>query len=50
MIILNNFQLEGRYPDYLDKLYKAYKSKKTGEILEQAKTFSKWLQEQLSVN
>jgi HEPN domain-containing protein len=47
MLILNNFQLEGRYPDYLDKLYKTYKSKKTADILAQVKTFSKWLQEQL---
>ena len=48
MIILNNFQLEGRYPDYLNKLYKTYKSRNTLAILEQVKTFSKWLQLQLS--
>ena len=47
MNIMNNFQLEGRYPDYLNKLYKAYKGKNTGEILAQVKTFSKWLQGQL---
>ena len=33
MNIMNGFQLEGRYPDYLDRLYKLYKKKNTGEIL-----------------
>src|SRR5580698_8742035 len=47
MVIMNNFQLEGRYPDYLDSLYKLYKKKNTGEILEQVKKFSLWLQRQL---
>ena len=47
MNIMNGFQLEGRYPDYLDKMYKLYKKKNTGEILEQVKTFSLWLQQQL---
>ncbi len=48
MLIMNNFQLEGRYPDYKHKLYGTYKRKNTEEILKQAKTFSKWLQKQLS--
>jgi len=47
MNIMNGFQLEGRYPDYLDRLYKFYKKKNTGEILEHVKTFSLWLQQQL---
>lgn len=47
MNTMNGFQLEGRYPDYLDKLYKTYKKKNTGEILEQVKIFSLWLQQQL---
>ena len=47
MIFMNNFQLEGRYPDYLQKMYKTYKAKNTGEILNQVKIFSKWLQQQL---
>ena len=47
MILMNSFQLEGRYPDYLQKLYKAYKHKNTGEVLSQVKIFSKWLQGQL---
>jgi hypothetical protein len=37
MNIMNGFQLEGRYPDYLDKIYKTYKKKNTGEILEPVK-------------
>ena len=47
MVIMNSFQLEGRYPDYLDSLYKLYKKKKTGDILEQVNNFSLWLQQQL---
>jgi hypothetical protein len=47
MNIMNGFQLEGRYPDYLDKVYKTYKKKSTGEILEPVKTFGIWLRQQL---
>ncbi len=47
MIIMNTFQLEGRYPDYKQKLYKTYKAAKTAEILKQVKLSGKWLQEQL---
>ena len=47
MITLNSFQLEGRYPDYVNNLYKIYKKKKTAEILEQVNIFSLWLQKQL---
>lgn len=47
MIVMNNFQLEGRYPDYMQRLYKTYKNKNTGEILKQVNQFRKWLQEQL---
>ena len=47
MIIMNNFQLEGRYPDYKQLLYKTYKKANTEIILKQAKEFSKWLQGQL---
>jgi HEPN domain-containing protein len=32
---MNQFQLEGRYPDYLQSIYKLYKSKKTKQILDQ---------------
>jgi len=47
MIIMNNFQLEGRYPDYKQKLYKTYKEENTREVLDQVKIYSKWLQQQL---
>ncbi len=47
MNIMNTFQLEGRYPDYLDSLYKKYKKKNTGDILDQVKKLSLWLQQQL---
>lgn len=47
MIIMNNFQLEGRYPDYKQLLYKTYKKANTETILKQAKELSKWLQGQL---
>ena len=47
MNIMNGFQLEGRYPDYLNRLYKLYKKDNTWEILEQVKTFGEWLQQQL---
>lgn len=47
MIIMNNFQLEGRYPDYKQLLYKTYKKENTEIILKQVNQFSKWLQEQL---
>jgi HEPN domain-containing protein len=30
---LNDFQLEGRYPDYKQELYRAYKAHNTGLIL-----------------
>ena len=33
MNIMNNFQLEGRYPDYLDKLFKTYRGKKQVRFL-----------------
>ena len=47
MVVMNNFQLEGRYPDYLNSLSKLYKEKNTGEILGQVKNLGLWLQSQL---
>jgi HEPN domain-containing protein len=47
MIIMNNFQLEGRYPDYKQRLYKNYKKENTNDVLKQVKQFSQWLQRQL---
>ena len=50
MNVMNSFQLEGRYADYKNNLYKIYKKKNTGEVLKQVKILSKWLQEQLLKN
>ena len=33
--LMNQFQLEGRYPDYIQTLYKKYKSVQTKKILDQ---------------
>ena len=33
--LMNQFQLEGRYPDYFDDLYKKYKSSQTKNIIDQ---------------
>lgn len=46
-LIVNNFQMEGRYPDYTQRIYKLYKEKNTKDIVKQVKVFGKWLQEQL---
>jgi hypothetical protein len=40
---MNAFQLEGRYPDYTDKLYKLCDKKFTGDILKRANKIQLWL-------
>jgi HEPN domain-containing protein len=40
---MNQFQLEGRYPDYKDSLYRIYKEAKTKNILEKVSVFKEWL-------
>lgn len=49
MIIMNSFQLEGRYPDYKQRLYKTYKRGNTGDILKEVKKLVTWLRAQLSM-
>jgi HEPN domain-containing protein len=44
---MNQFQLEGRYPDYKLELYKKYKSVKTKEILDEVNTIRKCLLKKL---
>ena len=44
---LNQFQLEGRYPDYKLELYKKYRSKQTKEILDQLNIIRKCLLKKL---
>ncbi len=44
---MNQFQLEGRYPDYKDELYKKYKAVATKKILDQVDTVRKCLLENM---
>jgi len=48
LIKLNDFQLEGRYPDYLGKIYQAYNKERTFEVLETVKEYKSWLHNKLS--
>ena len=45
--LMNQFQLEGRYPDYLQDLYKKYKSAQTKKIIDQADIHRKCLLKKL---
>jgi HEPN domain-containing protein len=45
---MNQFQLEGRYPDYVSGIYKIYKGRLTKEILDKAKIVRKCLLKELS--
>jgi HEPN domain-containing protein len=40
---MNQFQLEGRYPDYTNKLYKVFKAAQTKDILNKVNTLRKCL-------
>ena len=40
---MNQFQLEGRYPDYKNTLYKNYKAVRTKNILDKVNLFRKCL-------
>ncbi len=40
---MNDLQLEGRYPEYITNVYKIYKRKETGLILEQVDKIRKCL-------
>ncbi len=40
---MNTFQLEGRYPDYKNKLYKICTKKFTKDILKEVKEIRSWL-------
>ena len=40
---MNQFQLEGRYPDYTQRLYKTYKAHLTKNILDKVNTIRKCL-------
>lgn len=40
---MNQFQLEGRYPDYTNKLYNTFKAEQTKEIINKVNKLRKWL-------
>lgn len=44
---MNTFQMEGRYPDYLFAVYKAFDQASTKLILNEAETFYQWLRNSL---
>lgn len=44
---INDFQLEGRYPDYKQSMYSFYKAKNTKPILDSANKIRKWLLKKL---
>ncbi len=44
---MNQFQLEGRYPDYLENIYKTYKAARTKIILDQVDTLRKCILKEL---
>jgi HEPN domain-containing protein len=44
---INDFQLEGRYPDYLENMNRAYNAKNTKEILDKINLLRKCLLKEL---
>ena len=43
LLIMNDFQIEGRYPDYQQKIFNICTKEKTDEILEKVKDIKLWL-------
>jgi HEPN domain-containing protein len=43
LLTFNDFQLEGRYPDYTQKIYSFCTAEKTIQLLEQANQHKLWL-------
>lgn len=46
-LVFNDFQLEGRYPDYQQKIYQRCNEPVTKEWLQKAKYFKSWLHSKL---
>ena len=44
---MNQFQLEGRYPDYANAIYKTYKAENTKIVLDNVNIKRQWLLENL---
>jgi HEPN domain-containing protein len=47
LLNLNRFQLEGRYPDYMNKLHKICDSEFTKNMIDNAKNAKEWLTNKL---
>lgn len=47
LIVMNDFQLEGRYPDYQRIVYKRCTRQKTQKLFNTAKQIGKWLHNKL---
>ncbi len=47
LLIFNDFQLEGRYPDYKQKIFEICTKAKTNELLEKVKEIKQWMLKQL---
>lgn len=43
LAVMNQFQLEGRYPDYIQGIYKNYKAKQTKKVIERVTIIRKCL-------
>ncbi len=47
LLLLNRFQLEGRYPDYMTKMHNICNEMFTKEIIDSVNDFKTWLLEKL---
>ena len=45
--LLTQYQLEGRYPDYLRRLYHQTTESKAGEFVNQIQSIGQWLKDQI---
>ena len=48
LLTMNDFQLEGRYPDYKQKVYEICTKKKTEELLTKVEEIKAWLTSRIS--
>ncbi len=47
LLKLNRFQIEGRYPEYVEGLYRICNKEFTKDIIDKTEEVKKWLQEKL---
>jgi HEPN domain-containing protein len=43
LVVMNQFQLEGRYPDYVQAIWKSYKGKETKKVIDRVNKIRKCL-------